>query len=132
VIDQGAIITPMNRILRFEELKCWQEARELTKRIYQLTQDGTINSDHYLTGQMRRSAVSIVSNIAEGKERETASEFVRFLYVAKGSAGELQAQLTIASDIEAITEKDFSELSMRASKVSSMLGALIASIKKRP
>lgn len=131
MIDQGVIITPMNRILRFEELNCWKEARELTKRIYQITRDSPIRTDHYLKDQMRRSAISIVSNIAEGKERETASEFVRFLFVAKGSAGELQAQLSIASDVGAITKMDFGELTKRVSKVSTMLGALIASIKRR-
>lgn len=89
------LLSGMARILRFEELICWQEARELTKRIYRLTQDSPINTNDYLKDQMRRSAISIVSNIAEGKERETASEFVRFLFVAKGSAGELQAQLTM-------------------------------------
>ncbi len=129
--DKGVINTPMNKILRFEELTCWQEARELTKHVYRITQESPINTDFCLKDQLRRSAISIVSNIAEGQERETASEFVRFLYVAKGSVGELRAQLIIARDAGAISDGEIDELMARASKIATILGALIASIKKR-
>ena len=84
------------KITRFEGLECWQEATSLAIDIYKITSEGDFGKDYGLRDQLRRAAVSIASNIAEGKERETPSEFIRFLYIAKGSTGELKTQLYIA------------------------------------
>src|SRR6266498_6100970 len=80
----------------FRSLVVWQKSRDLAVAIYKLTNDGLIARDFGLVDQMRRSAVSVPSNIAEGDERETDKEAVRFLYVAKGSLAELMTQLEIA------------------------------------
>lgn len=80
---------------------------------------------------MRRAAVSIVSNIAEGNDRETDKEFIRYLYVAKGSCAELIAQLNIAYDIGYINEDIVKEIEERLIKISKMIGALIRRISSR-
>jgi four helix bundle protein len=120
----------MPKILRFEDLACWQEARELSKCVYRITRERRVCLDLALKDQMQRSAISVISNIAEGKERETASEFVRFLFLAKGSAGELRAQVIVASDIGALSAEEREELAARTLKVSRLLGGLIASLRR--
>jgi four helix bundle protein len=119
------------KITRFEDLDCWQEATSLAINIYRITSEGDIATDFGLRDQIRRSAVSIASNIAEGKERETPSEFIRFLYIAKGSAGELRTQLYIAREIGYLPEKQFQALNERADKISGMLGNLIKAIRRQ-
>ncbi len=81
---------------RFEDIKAWQKARELVKNIYQATSVGKFARDFVLRDQIRRAAVSIMSNIAEGFEREGNKEFLQFLSLAKGSCGEVRAQLYVA------------------------------------
>jgi four helix bundle protein len=81
------------KVRSFEDLFVFQEAFVLTNDIYRITREGPLAKDYALADQMRRSAISIVSHIAEGFERETAAEFIRPLFVAKGSCGELRAQL---------------------------------------
>ena len=80
----------------FEELNVYQRARELTNRVYEVTRNGAFARDFGLVDQIRRASVSIMSNIAEGFERGTNAEFVQFLYIAKGSCGEVRAQVSIA------------------------------------
>ena len=82
----------------FEELHVCQRARELTNAVYALTRGPLFSRDSGLVDQIRRASVSIMSNIAEGFERGTTTEFVQHLYVAKGSSGEVRAQLQIALD----------------------------------
>ena len=84
---------------RFEEVEAWQRARELTKLVYQMSTQGDGAKDFGLRDQIRRAAVSIMSNIAEGFERRGAVEFSRFLVVAKASAGEVRSQLYVALDL---------------------------------
>jgi four helix bundle protein len=83
------------RIEKFEDLRIWQDARELSKNIYKITLEPKFK-DSPLQDQIRRSAVSVVSNIAEGFERGLNKEFIQFLYVAKGSVAELRTQLYLA------------------------------------
>jgi len=83
---------------RFEELEVWQESRELTRRIYALTLEPGLKGDWDLSRQIRRAAVSVMSNIAEGFERSSTKEFVHALYIARGSAGEVRSQLYIVLD----------------------------------
>lgn len=80
-------------IRRFEDIQAWQEARVLASEIYRVTNSGDFARDFGLKDQIRRASVSVVSNIAEGFEKDSPREFVRFLRIAKGSAGEVRAQL---------------------------------------
>lgn len=121
----------ISNIYNFENLECWQQARELVIDIYKKTLQGNLSKDFGLRDQMRKSVVSIISNIAEGKERETPAELIRFLFFAKGSAGELRAQLIIAKDISYIKDNEFSMLIKKIEKLSFMIGALIRSIRQR-
>ena len=86
------------KVERFEDLVAWQKARGLTKAIYEMTGKGDIVKDFGLKDQMRRASVSIMSNIAEGFERNRPAEFHQFLSIAKGSCAELRAQLYVAVD----------------------------------
>ena len=83
----------------FKELIVWQKSILLTKQIYKITQNFPRDELYGLTSQMRRCAVSIPSNIAEGKKRKTKKDFLQFLRIADGSAAELETQLIIAKDI---------------------------------
>jgi len=126
---KGAI-PQKTKINRFQDLECWQQATSLATEVYRISADGEIGRDFGFRDQLRRSAVSIASNIAEGKERETASEFIRFLYIAKGSAGELKTQLHIAKQIGYLGEAKFLELNQRVEKISGMIGNLIKAIRR--
>ena len=86
------------RVEHFEDLEIWKEARRLTKEIYRLTSEPKFSRDFGLRDQTQRAAVSIMSNIAEGFERSGNQEFAQFLYVAKGSCGEIRSQLYVAVD----------------------------------
>jgi four helix bundle protein len=85
-------------IVSFEEPQIWQKARALTNRIYRATSQPSFSKDFGLIDQLRRAAVSISSNIAEGHERGGTKEFLQFLSVAKGSSGEVRSQLYVALD----------------------------------
>lgn len=108
-------------VKKFEELKVYQQARELTNCIYAMTRQSSFARDRSLVDQIRRAAVSVVSNIAEGYERGSTTEFVQFLYIAKGSCGEVRAQLGIARDQGYVSEADCEEVSGRCRQVSGML-----------
>ena len=97
----------MATIKRFEEIKAWQEARELAKLTYQVTRKVALSKDFGLKDQIQRAAVSVGSNIAEGFARNGNKEFSKFLWIAKGSAAEIQSQLYTAKDVGYITETDF-------------------------
>jgi four helix bundle protein len=114
---------------RFEDIIAWQKARELTKRIYALTKNGDFSRDYGLTDQIRRAAVSVMSNISEGYERGTKEEFMHFLYIAKGSCGEVRAQLYVALDEGYLAEKDFEQTTALAMEVSRLLYHLIEYLK---
>jgi four helix bundle protein len=85
-------------VKNFEDLEIWKEARCLTREIYQLTRDTKFSKDFGLNSQIQRAAISIMSNIAEGFERGGNQEFTQFLYIAKGSCGEVRSQLYVAVD----------------------------------
>ena len=112
-------------ITRFEDIKSWQEARVLAGEIYALTNDGTFARDYGLRDQIRRATVSILSNIAEGFEKDTPREFCRYLRIAKGSAGEVRAQLYIALDVGYLTQDQFPPLYDRTNTISRLLHGLI-------
>ncbi len=115
----------MARLERFEDLEAWKTARELTNSIYQTTASGDFARDFGLRDQIRRASVSVLSNIAEGFERDGNKEFLQFLSLAKGSCGEVRAQLYIALDQRYIKEEQFQELLEKTIKVSRLLAGLI-------
>jgi four helix bundle protein len=88
----------MSTFSTFEEIEAWKKARELTKRIYQISSRGPFSKDFGLRDQARRASVSIMSNIAEGYERGGTKEFLQYLSIAKGSVGELRSHLYVALD----------------------------------
>ena len=93
----------MSKIKRFEDIESWKGARKLTRQIYQITAAGEFTRDFGLKDQIRRASVSILSNIAEGFERGGDQEFLQFLSVAKGSCGEVRAQLSTWLSIKIIS-----------------------------
>lgn len=122
----------MGTIQRFEELDVWQNARTLTNRIYAHTQDDPFAKDFGLRDQIQRASVSIMSNIAEGFESRTQNVFVDYLGHARGSAGEVRAQLYVAHDQEYISASTFDDTYDLADNVSRQLFKLIEYLKSRP
>ena len=121
----------MGTIQRFEEIRAWQTARELTRRVYEVSGQGAFARDYGLRDQMRRAAVSIMSNIAEGFESGTQALFIRYLRYAKGSAGELRAQLYVSLDAGYLTEAGFEELFDLADKCSRQLSRFISYLESQ-
>ena len=122
----------MGTITRFEDIRAWQTARELTRRIYAVSNEGAFAHDFGLRDQIRRAAVSIMSNVAEGFESKTQAQFVRFLGYAKASAGEVRAQLYVALDVGYIEEREFRALSDMAEKCSRQLSRFVAYLEQHP
>ena len=120
----------MVAIQRFEELEAWKLARALTNDIYDATLVGEFNRDFSLRDQIRRASISIVSNIAEGYERDGDKEFVQFLYIAKGSCGEVRAQLHLAYDRNYLTREQFATLSSKAVQISKVISGLIKYLRQ--
>jgi len=112
------------KIERFEDIGAWQKARELTRQIYDASNDGPFARDFGLRDQIRRASVSIMSNIAEGFERGSNKEFIQFLFIAKGSAGEVRSQLYVALDQGYIKQDAFASLSQQISEISRMISGL--------
>ena len=119
----------MSTIHRFEEIEAWQTARALTKLVYELTAKSTFTNDSSLQDQMRRAAVSIMSNIAEGFESRTRGLFTELLGRAKGSAGELRAQLYVAHDAGYLTLAQIQSLQDQCEKCSSQISRLMSYLK---
>jgi four helix bundle protein len=129
-MDQTSLSNPAKGVTRFEDLRVFQQARELSHRVHALTRNGVIAKDRVLVDQMRRAVLSIVSNIAEGFERQSNAEFVRFLYMAKGSCGELRAQALVALDEEYWSKEIHDEINERCRKLSASLSNLISYLRK--
>ena len=110
---------------QFEDLNVWQEARRLVDVIYSASKVRAFNQDFCLRDQIRRAAVSTMSNIAEGFGRGSRKEFVQFLNIAKGSNGEVRSQLYVALDQKYITETDYAALHESAVMLSKKLSAFI-------
>ena len=119
------------KVEKFEDLIAWQKARKLTGRIYKTTNQGNFARDYSLKDQIRRAAVSTMSNIAEGFERGGAAEFHRFLVMAKGSCAELRTQLYIALDVAYIPANAFDSLMREAIEVGKIIGGLRASVQRQ-
>jgi four helix bundle protein len=113
------------KIKKFEELESWKKARKLTNAVYEATRMGEFNRDFGLKDQIRRASISILSNIAEGFERGGDKEFVQFLSVAKGSCGEVRAQLYVAVDQGYLSPDLFNSLSDNTAEISRLLSGLM-------
>ena len=98
------------KIESFEELRVWQKGIELVKLVYLLTKDGDLSKDFGLRDQLRRASVSIPTNIAEGFERYSRKEYVYFLNIAKGSAGEVRSLLRVALEVGYLEQSKYNEL----------------------
>jgi four helix bundle protein len=116
---------------KFEDLIAWQKARELTRRIYEITRAGEFAKDFRLSSQIQSAAVSIMSNIAEGFERSGLGEFHQFLSTAKASCAELRSQLYVAIDVGYLDERTFQDLRRQAEEVGRIIGGLRVSIAKQ-
>jgi four helix bundle protein len=117
------------QVKNFENLEIWKDARALTRGIYQPTKDSKFAKDFALRDQIRRAAVSIMSNIAEGFERGGNQEFLQFLYVAKASCGEVRSQLYVALDQSYVTPKDCDDASKSFRRLSIVISNLIDYLK---
>ncbi len=95
----------MARIERFEDIESWKKARELTREIYRNTREGLVSKDYRYVSQIRSASVSIMSNIAEGFERDGNKEFKQFLYIAKASAGEVRSLIYVGLDAGYFSEE---------------------------
>lgn len=118
------------RVESFEDLVVWQKGMALAKAVYELTGKGPIERDYGLRDQLRRAAVSVPANVAEGFERHTRKDYLHYLYIAKGSAGEVRCLLRIAHDIGYLNPAQFAQLNSAAIEVSRFLGNLIKSLNE--
>jgi four helix bundle protein len=112
----------------FEDLIAWQGAHELALEVHRLTARERFSRDFGLKDQMQRAAVSVISNVAEGFERYSRSEFRQFLFVARGSVAEVRSQLHLARSLEYISDADFSKTHALCRDISHLLGALRKSL----
>ena len=120
----------MSKIEKFEDIIAWQKARELTRFIYKFTNEPNFAKDFGLKDQIRRSAVSVASNIAEGYGRGGTKEFYQFLAIAKGSLFELKTQLYIALDLNYIFEEEFKNTTALIDDVGKLISGLMNYIQK--
>jgi four helix bundle protein len=117
------------KIEKFEDLDIWNESRKFAADIYKLTLGESFKRDYGLREQIQRAAVSILSNIAEGFERENNKEFINFLKYAKGSAGEVRAQLHLALDLGYIGDDEFKNIHSHVLSISKQLSGFMKYLK---
>jgi four helix bundle protein len=119
------------KIKKFTDLKAWQESRKLVKNTYRITYLFPKEEQFGLVSQMKRSSVSIPSNIAEGFKRDTMKDKVHFYIMAHGSLTELQNQLILSNDLQFLDEGDFQDLMTLSDRVDALLTGLIRASKER-
>ena len=116
---------------KFQDLKVWQRSKDLAGYIYKLTGNGAFSKDYGLRDQIRRAAVSIPSNIAEGDELDTDRQAIKFFYTAKGSSAEVLTQAIIAYEIGHITKESFDHIQKECRAISGMLTKLIQARQRK-
>ena len=121
----------MSTVKSFEELTIWQEARELTNRIYILSKRFPKEELYGLTSQIRRASVSIMSNIAEGFNRRSTKEFINFLIISRASISEVQNDLYISLDLNYINKENFETIYNHAQKISMSINKLITYLRSQ-
>lgn len=125
------MVTAARKVDKFEDLVAWQKARTLTRRVYEITNDGAFARDFGLRDQIRRAAVSVMSNLAEGFARGGRAEFHQFLVVAKGSCSELRSQLYVAKDVGYITDAKFESLMAETDELQRIIAGLRSAVQKQ-
>jgi len=120
----------MAGITKFEDILAWQKARTLAKGLYEVTSSPVFRQDWALRDQIRRAAVSVMSNIAEGFERNGDREFLQFLAIAKGSSGEIRAQLYVALDAGMLGQQEFDCFCGAATEVGMLIGGFMKYLQK--
>lgn len=114
------------KIEKFEDIIAWQKSRELTIKIYELLKN---NKDFSFKDQLLRSSVSIMNNIAEGFERRGDKELKYFMFIAKGSCGELRSMLYLAKDLKYITEDQYISINNLSIEISKLLSGFIKALR---
>jgi four helix bundle protein len=109
----------------FKQLKVWEKAHNLTVQVYKITKSFPSDERFGLTGQLRRAASSVPTNIAEGCGRDTERDFARFLSIAAGSASEVEYQLLLACDLGYIESESFKDLTQQVNEIKMMLNSFI-------
>ena len=120
-----------NPIRRIEDLEAWQIARDLTNQIYAVTKAGAIARDYGFIDKIRRAALSVMNNTAEGFDRGSNKDFVKFLFIARGSAAEVRSLLYIALDQGYVKEAEFAECRDLCIRCSQIIWGLIKSLRKK-
>lgn len=121
----------MSTIKTHKDLEVWKKSVSLVTSIYELTKSFPSDEIYGITNQIRRSAISIPSNIAEGSARKGDKEFIQFLYISLGSLSELETQLIIAKNLKYLSEKDFNIISVHLKEIGKMLMGLIRFVKTK-
>jgi four helix bundle protein len=119
-------------VTRFEDLQVWQKARALNKSVYQTTRRREFARDYAMTDQIRRASLSVMNNIAEGFDRYRRGEFLQFLSMSKGSAGEVRSMLYAALDVGYIDQETFDALLRQATDVNGSIGRFRTGLDKSP
>ena len=120
----------MTTIRRFEDLECWQEARRFVRLIYEIVKSEQFKKDFELVGQMKRSAISSMANIAEGFHRNSTREFMRFLDYSRASVAETLSHCYIAMDQQYITEDEMNKLKQQADIVWKKVNNFISYLRR--
>ncbi|MCJ7499638.1 four helix bundle protein [bacterium] len=113
----------------YERTEVWNDARKLTKNVFHVTKSKLMKGEYFLQDQLKKSALSILSNIAEGFERDGNKELLQFLSLAKGSAGELRSQLLAGYDMGLVTKEDFQQLHDKVMSISRQLSGFMKYLK---
>ena len=121
----------MNDTTSYKNLRVWQKSMDLVREIYFITEKFPSSENFGLTSQMRRAAIAIPSNIAEGQRRGHQKEFLQFLFISYGSGAELETQIEICKNIEKLKSFDYSKVDLVLEEVMKMLNVLIGTIRER-
>jgi four helix bundle protein len=121
----------MAKIEKFEDLKCWQAARELVKMIYSECEIGRLSKDFNTQSQIRRAALSTMNNIAEGFGRGSNKEFIRFLEIAQSSAMEVKSMTYVLKDLNYLSEDRIAEIGKKAEETKSITLGLIRYLRNK-
>ena len=122
----------MPTIIRFEDIEAWKTARELTRIVYTLTEQGRFAKDFGLKNQIQHASVSVMSNIAEGFESRTQAQFLEYLGRSKASAGEVRCQLYVAIDLKYLTQEEFRQVFDLADKSSRQIARFVNYLETHP
>ena len=121
----------MGKVERFEDLKCWQQARILVKEIYLLAEDGKLSKDYDTKSQIKRAALSVMNNIAEGFGKFSNKEFIHYLDIAHNSVSEVKSILYVLGDLNYISEEKAKQLQNKTDEIKAMTLAFIKYLTSR-